>query len=237
MTDYRIVLLSLFIGIAICDPFNTGHSTRTRDNIADRNKTTNVSSEATTLKDKVEIKVYYETLCPFSVNFFVYQLKPAMERLGSHLDIHLIPYGHAKTRRVQGGYKFSCQHGIPECFGNTVQACAVDLVRNVTRSVNFNTCLMQNTSYRTSYQYYIFVLHWCGTQHDVNVQEIWKCLHSPRGSILLKGHGDATHALDPSFVPYLTIDGSTHYQDQAMSNLFATVCLMLKPMPRECTII
>ena len=77
----------------------------------------------------------------------------------------------------------------------------------------------------------------CGTQHDVNVQEIWECVNSERGSILLKGYGDETHVLDPSFVPYLTIDGSTEYQDQGMRNLFATVCQLLDPKPKECTMI
>lgn len=77
----------------------------------------------------------------------------------------------------------------------------------------------------------------CGNEHNVNVQEIWTCLNSERGSILLKEYGDETHALEPSFVPYLTIDGSPDYQDQAIRNLFATVCLLLNPKPAECTVI
>lgn len=74
----------------------------------------------------------------------------------------------------------------------------------------------------------------CGFQENVKVQEIWECVNSKHGSILLKGYGDETHALQPSYVPYLMIDGSSEYQDQGTSNLLATICQMLRPKPSTC---
>ncbi|KAH9637995.1 hypothetical protein HF086_014856 [Spodoptera exigua] len=235
MNYYKIVLLQLFIGLAICESTYSGPTDRinTQDS---QNGTAEDTTDVTPIKEKVQIKVYYESLCPFSAQFFVSQLKPTMERLGPYLDIHLIPYGHAKTRRVSRGYKFTCQHGIPECFGNTVQACAIDVLRNITRAVSFNACLLQNTSYRSGYQYFISVFHWCGSQDNVDVQTIWRCVHSDHGSILVKRYGDETHALAPSFVPFLTIDDSIIYQDEALTNLLGTVCQLLKPKPKECTL-
>nr|XP_021187336.2 gamma-interferon-inducible lysosomal thiol reductase [Helicoverpa armigera] len=236
MPDCKIVLVAIFLGVAICDPRNSGYSTTTSSSnyIENWNGTFIVPSNATAVKDKVEIKVYYETLCQFSVDFFVQQLEPALKRLPSHLDIHLIPYGHAETIRANGGYKFNCQHGVPECFGNTLQACAIDVLKNTTKVLPFNTCLMRNISYRTSYSHVMSVINWCGAEHDVHVQDIWRCVHSRRGSYLLKRYGDETHAVAPAFVPYLTIDGTTLYQEQALNNLVATVCQMLTPKPREC---
>lgn len=49
------------------------------------------------MRDKVQITVFYETFCPYSVDFFVEQLEPAVLKLGSYLDLQLVPYGKAQV--------------------------------------------------------------------------------------------------------------------------------------------
>lgn len=45
----------------------------------------------------------------------------------------------------EGRYNFTCQHGPSECRGNLAHACVIDVLRNNTHAVIFNSCLMQNS--------------------------------------------------------------------------------------------
>ena len=45
----------------------------------------------------VGLQVYYECLCPDSVDFIVDQLYPAYQKLGQYLDIKYIPFGFASV--------------------------------------------------------------------------------------------------------------------------------------------
>ena len=45
----------------------------------------------------VQVQVYYETLCPYSIEFISQQLYPTFQNLGQYLDIEFIPYGNAQV--------------------------------------------------------------------------------------------------------------------------------------------
>ncbi|CAB3239910.1 unnamed protein product [Arctia plantaginis] len=229
----KVLLFQILISAAIC---SRGLRNTVSTTFIKQTTTGTITSEipVSTRNDKVELTVYYETLCPASVDFFVTQLKPTVKRLTEHLDVHLIPYGHAKTFRSRGRYFFDCQHGRRECFANMVHACAIDVLRNNTHSIFFNSCLMQYISYQSNYDYFVSVVSWCGYTEKVHIAEIWKCVKGLRGNILLKKYGDATHELSPSYVPYLMINGSTQHQDEASSDLLGTVCRILNPKPKAC---
>ncbi|XP_075980844.1 uncharacterized protein LOC142979636 [Anticarsia gemmatalis] len=235
MTCFKLLLVQLLITFAKCsqDPQNEDQPSFWNQ-ITNWNRTTEMPPDVSALKDKVQLKVYYETLCPASVDFFVSQLKPAVKRLGEHLDVHLIPYGHATTHNTRGYYTFECQHGPKECYANRVHACAIDVLQNTTRSINFLGCLMQYTSYHGNYDYFVSVLTTCSFTENVNISEIGMCVNSPRGAIVLKQYGDETHELEPSYVPYIVLDGSSQYQDRAAGNLVDTVCQLLNPKPSVC---
>lgn len=44
------------------------------------------------------MQIYYETLCPYSIDFFVQQFHPNFEQFGSSVRWTLIPFGHANVR-------------------------------------------------------------------------------------------------------------------------------------------
>jgi len=45
---------------------------------------------------KLRVSVFYETLCPYSIQFFREQLIPTWEVLGQeYIDFRFIPYGNA----------------------------------------------------------------------------------------------------------------------------------------------
>ncbi|XP_049879208.1 gamma-interferon-inducible lysosomal thiol reductase-like isoform X2 [Pectinophora gossypiella] len=211
------------------------------------------TSKNTTVKSKVKLSVYYETLCPASVDFFITQLQPAVERLSSHMDVHLIPYGHARsnsvvqspsqdsnpshcdTRHTRGRYQFSCQHGPAECYGNKLHACAIEAAQNTTTSVLLNACLMQYSVYKYGVGYdYSAAVNWCTYKLNVAIDGIRHCVNNERGSILLKDYGEETHRLRPRYVPFVILDNSTDEQDEATGNLIATICHKLDPKPAAC---
>lgn len=57
---------------------------------------------------KVELSLYYESLCPYSANFIINYLAKIFEdeELLSIVDLHLSPWGNAKLR---GNTTFDCQ--------------------------------------------------------------------------------------------------------------------------------
>ena len=46
-------------------------------------------------KESVNIQVYYESLCPDSINFITQQLYPTYQALGNYMNIEFIPFGNA----------------------------------------------------------------------------------------------------------------------------------------------
>ncbi|KAL8120106.1 gamma-interferon-responsive lysosomal thiol protein-like isoform X2 [Apium graveolens] len=74
---------------------------------------------------RVNVSLYFESLCPFCGNFIVNQLGLVFETdLISIVNLRLIPWGNA--RRITNS-SWTCQHGPDECLINTVEACAVHL--------------------------------------------------------------------------------------------------------------
>ncbi len=69
--------------------------------------------------------LYYESLCPDTRNFVIQQLVPTLQKLNSLgiVNLQLYAFGNANYT-INGKTKsatFSCQHGVEECRGNTLQ--------------------------------------------------------------------------------------------------------------------
>lgn len=43
-------------------------------------------------------------------------------------------------------YQFECQHGPRECYGNIVQACAINIFYDADDIFNYVTCLMKSVN-------------------------------------------------------------------------------------------
>nr|CAD7268837.1 unnamed protein product [Timema shepardi] len=104
-------------------------------------------------QEKVQVTVFYESHCPYSVEFITQKLYPAYKALTSaNMDVDLVPYGFTKySVDDDGHYQFSCQHGPSECYGNRVQACALaELSDNLDLQVEFVNCAMSSSNSSTS---------------------------------------------------------------------------------------
>lgn len=46
-------------------------------------------------QDSIKISVYYESLCPYCVDFINKELYPGYQKIGDIVDIEMIPFGNA----------------------------------------------------------------------------------------------------------------------------------------------
>jgi interferon gamma-inducible protein 30 len=86
--------------------------------------------------DRVNLSIYYETLCPDCRKFITTQVWNAYQSILSIVNISFVPYGNAREvyRPRIDVYVFNCQHGFQECMGNFFHV-------NFEKKKNFIVCL------------------------------------------------------------------------------------------------
>jgi len=154
----------------------------------------------------VQIQVYYETLCPDSIDFISQQLYPTYQNLGKYLNIEFVPFGFASyLPDSNGGWNFACQHGPNECSGNLYQACLANAMKNDNALlVEVINCIMSDISPHTATEKCMENL----MITEPSYEEMDQCHSSEKGENLLHDFGVQTDALNPScyFIPWITID-------------------------------
>ena len=110
----------------------------------------------------VNIKIYYESLCPYSRQIITEHLHPTFHSdLGKYMDVDFIPINNGRDvyNLIQcqnwinlfffqyspdgtGGWDFECQHGEEECIGNLYQVCLVDKVTDKSVQMDAINCIM-----------------------------------------------------------------------------------------------
>lgn len=222
-------------------PFTSLSSHSTPEPSADLNIPANETVETAT------VEIYYETLCPYSLQFLNETLRAAWEddNLTARMNVNLYPYGNAQRvpeSMISEGYHFwhedarypitICQHDTSECSGNLVQACAIDILKDQRKSVPYVICM---ASYGTS-------TGWekssyaCGQEIGLDMEEVKICVNSDWGSKLIAHAGTVTQTAFSKFnasgVPFIVVQGNSTVN----STLFEPVCSWLKePRPSVCT--
>jgi interferon gamma-inducible protein 30 len=191
---------------------------------------------------KIPVEIYYETQCPFCHVFLNTTLRLMWDdkKLRELIDLKLYPFGNAAyltKEMVSRGYHFwhpqasypllMCQHGESECLGNSIHACAMDVLQDSAKYVPFIICMsafepgtgMELSSYE------------CGKQLGIDMSNIKACVNSKRGVNLINAVGNATLASNITHVPYVTVDGKHTEND----TLLMPVCdLLPEPKPEVC---
>ena len=62
-------------------------------------------------KSKVNVDVFYESLCPDSKNFFLNTLSPTLSQFSPYISVTLVPYGKAKLTRREPGVSLVASMG------------------------------------------------------------------------------------------------------------------------------
>lgn len=176
---------------------------------------------------KVELALYYESLCPDCQLFIVHQLYPTYLKVGEIFNLTLVPYGNAEEKRSGDKWIFECQHGPKECEGNLIETCAISVLKNLSASFPFIFCFEQNSA-RTQRPQPAVIGEKCAKSFGIDYAPIEACASGPQGNELEHKMALKTNALEPQhqYVPWVTINGkhTEKLQRKAESNLLALLC-------------
>ncbi|XP_028137093.1 GILT-like protein 1 [Diabrotica virgifera virgifera] len=190
-----------------------------------------ISVQAADLK----VSVYYESLCPDSIKFIKDQFNPAYSTvLKDKINVDFVPFGKATAIKSNGTWSFTCQHKEPECYGNKVQSCAIDIASYNT-SIEFVVCAMKSGDASDDE-----LLKQCAEDNQIKWDDIDNCLKSGKGDELLAKYGDRTNAVTPkiTFIPTIVFNDvyTDKLQELALKD-FLTVSevLLEKPDCSKCS--
>ncbi|XP_005107684.1 gamma-interferon-inducible lysosomal thiol reductase [Aplysia californica] len=170
----------------------------------------------------VDLTLYYETLCPDCQNFWKGMLYPTYQKIGSIMNLTVVPYGNAREYKDGDHWRFDCQHGEEECLGNIIQTCAIAIVQNKSVYIPFIHCMeTSGISVKSAAEK-------CAKQFPVPLGEIMNCSTSKRGNELEHQMAVKTDALKPphQYVPWVTLNGvhTEKIEKEAEANLLKLIC-------------
>lgn len=136
------------------------------------------------------------------------------------MDFHYFPYGNARqTKKPDGTYSFSCQHGANECAANLVMACAMNFHANYTDYMPFVACMEDSSAPVNAGSK-------CAQSAGWDYSEIESCTTSALGNKLMHAIADATEGLSPAhqWTPWVVMNGKPLSQSQLDQHLVKLVC-------------
>uniref|UniRef100_A0A1A9X1Z9 Gamma-interferon inducible lysosomal thiol reductase n=1 Tax=Glossina brevipalpis TaxID=37001 RepID=A0A1A9X1Z9_9MUSC len=170
-------------------------------------------------KEKLNVLILYESLCPDSKQFMQNQLGPNYENLKDFIDIKLVPFG--KSNSYDNGSQFFCQHGPRECLGNRQQSCTLHQTHDQLEQVKFAVCQMAKFDTSSTKE----CSESAGLSSDIN-----ECMNSETGTFLQLEAERITHSYAPSFIPTIIYNGvfDQQLQDNSLRDFRGTVCYILQ---------
>ncbi|XP_057670593.1 GILT-like protein 1 [Diorhabda carinulata] len=206
-------------------------------------------------EEKVNVTVYYESLCPFAKKFIVTQLYPALQgNLSEYVNLELIPYGKSVTKEIGGNLTFTCHHGNVECYGNLIQVCSrilIDVGKN-SSNLGFNQkylwlvkCFMENISTSsTKKDLQDSFLHCSNDSVLIGTQQtiLVNCTDGSFGMSLLEHYGNLTDQFQKPLnnVPTIVYNNKFDKADSGESekNFIRVLCRKITwTKPNECRIV
>ncbi|XP_046670328.1 gamma-interferon-inducible lysosomal thiol reductase-like [Homalodisca vitripennis] len=191
-------------------------------------------------KDSVKLTVFYESYCPYSIDFIDKQLYGAWNYFKKHLQVDLVPFGNAEQSYDKGHFVFTCQHGPKECVGNILHSCAIYEacgkkgtlhcpVPKLKKALNYIDCVIDQEDQQKASDK-------CATKAGLEPKVINKCAKGKLGEWLESGYGNQTKAFDNppvTYVPFIVVNGkhTDKIQDEAQTDLKALICTYI---PDQC---
>lgn len=136
------------------------------------------------------------------------------------MDFMIFPYGNAaETRKPDGTYSFTCQHGASECTANMIEVCAIHF--HNTSWFDFIFCMESSRSPATAGPSCAKSSSW--TDYDSN---ILPCTTSSLGNGLMHSVAQATENLNPphQWTPWVVMNGKPLTETQLDQELTKLVC-------------
>ncbi|EOA15680.1 hypothetical protein CARUB_v10006370mg [Capsella rubella] len=178
--------------------------------------------------DKVQLNLYYESLCPGCQMFIVDELVKVFDSdLFTITDVKLVPFGNAE---ISDNKTVICQHGEEECKLNAFEACGIKILTNPKSQYKFIRCIENDTK---NYEQNCFQGFGDDQKEVMN-----DCYNSDLSKKLILENAKQTMSLKPKheFVPWVTLNGKPLYEK--LNDWVAQVCKLYKgkaPLPKECS--
>ncbi|KAL1226420.1 Gamma-interferon-responsive lysosomal thiol protein [Cardamine amara subsp. amara] len=180
--------------------------------------------------DKVQLNVYYDSLCSDCQDFIVNYLVEFFDSdLFTITNVTFVPFGNDELSDNQ---TVTCQHGEYECQLNEYEACIIRTVPDPKLQYSFIRCI---ENYTTNWPSSCFN----GSAADKQAVISDNCYYSDLGRKLILGYANQTLSLNPKpdFVPWITVNGDPFYSHR-IDDLVATVCTAYKgtaSLPTQCS--
>uniref|UniRef100_A0A336MUT8 CSON007080 protein n=1 Tax=Culicoides sonorensis TaxID=179676 RepID=A0A336MUT8_CULSO len=178
-------------------------------------------------QSKLRVHVFYESLCPDSMNFVGNQLVPNIEAFNDYIEVVLVPFG--KSRHIGNGV-FTCQHGDAECRLNRVMSCALTQIDDQIAAVKYVGCQMKYFADRTGRQ--------CVESNGLDWDTVSQCHDSDLGAQLqLAAEAEQNRIIGyPKFVPTIVYNEQfdQELQDQSLRNFPGVLCSQLGASAAPC---
>ncbi|KAL5709787.1 hypothetical protein ACHQM5_020432 [Ranunculus cassubicifolius] len=180
--------------------------------------------------NRVELALYYETLCPYCSNFMVNYLPTIFQNgLVDIINLKLVPYGNAKI--VGPNNTITCQHGPYECLLNTVEACTLHVWPDLNKHYTFIYCVE-----RLVVQHKYTEWESCFKTTGFDSKPIEDCYKGGLGKQFEMEYAKQTNSINPPhrYVPWVTVNGQPLYDDY--ENFTSYVCKAYKGsvVPKGC---
>ncbi|RZB39138.1 GILT-like protein F37H8.5, partial [Asbolus verrucosus] len=189
----------------------------------------------------LHVQVFYESLCPDSLNFVTQQLHPVAEELAPHIDLKLIPFGKSVSFKISDdNVQFICQHGSQECKGNKVQSCALNAISDQIAQVEYVNCFMK--TFKKGQKNEGEYGQRCAEAVGLDSNYVSECYSSPLGTQLQLLAEQMTATISPKFVPTIVYNRSSMFQrfdqqlqDGSLTDFRGVVCQLLQQThPEAC---
>ncbi|KAL2901999.1 Gamma-interferon-responsive lysosomal thiol protein [Bienertia sinuspersici] len=167
--------------------------------------------------EKVDLTLYYETLCPYCSYFVAHNLVSLFTNdLISIVNLRLVPWGNAA---VQSSGYFQCQHGSGECLLNMVEACAIDVYPDTYKHYFFIQCI-ESLAYQNR------EAEWqsCFAQLSLDSKPLFDCYNQGNGRTIEVQYAQETSQLNPphAYVPWVLVNNQPLHEDY--QNFISYIC-------------
>jgi hypothetical protein len=188
---------------------------------------------------KEDLKIYYDSQCGTSIRFLKNKVKPFYEEsfneFKDKLNLSLVPGALEMVEDYQGfetsvnEINFRCKHGEEECLGNSLHACALNILPK-SKAIDYILCFMSNIR-DNNYDNFL-TTDLCSKQLNFLSDDIKRCATGRNGSLLMLAILQNKNKLSDtvSESPWVILNSNFNYDlhENMKENMTREVCSLLK---------